>query len=47
MLNGDANEALEYLKKLSSLDPLPYWRHFVDGEKLLCHLFWVDGKSTN
>ena len=37
--DGDAKAALAYLEKLSSVDPMMYWRHEVDDGGVLLHLF--------
>jgi hypothetical protein len=41
----DSRSALAYLRSLKSRDPTMYWKHTVDKEGRLEHLFWCDGKS--
>ncbi|XP_058753695.1 protein FAR1-RELATED SEQUENCE 5-like [Vicia villosa] len=41
----DGKNALHYLHGLASDDPMMFYRHTVDGEGRLEHLFWCDGIS--
>ncbi|XP_039684068.1 protein FAR1-RELATED SEQUENCE 5 [Medicago truncatula] len=41
----DGKNALQYLHGLASNDSLMFYRHTVDGEGRLEHLFWCDGIS--
>ncbi|CAJ2631983.1 unnamed protein product [Trifolium pratense] len=40
----DSRAALAYLRSLKSSDPAMYWKHTVDKEGRLQHLFWSDGR---
>ncbi|XP_039690635.1 protein FAR1-RELATED SEQUENCE 5-like [Medicago truncatula] len=42
---SDADEAVEFLKELSRTDDMMYWRHTVNEDGTLQHLFWCDGVS--
>ena len=44
LLERDDIEALKFLKRLETLDPLLYWKHEADNDGLLHHLVWVDGR---
>ncbi|KAK7281324.1 hypothetical protein RIF29_09200 [Crotalaria pallida] len=39
----DAQNAIKYLKCMAFTDNVRYWRHRVDGNGVLSHLFWSDG----
>jgi hypothetical protein len=41
--HSDAEGALEFLKGMCSRDDMMYWRHTVNEEGMLQHLFWCDG----
>lgn len=41
----DAKAACEYLESLRSRDETMFWRHKVDGNGRLSHLFWCDGAA--
>jgi hypothetical protein len=41
----DSRAALSYLRSLKNGDPSLFWKHTVDKEGRLEHLFWCDGKS--
>jgi hypothetical protein len=41
----DADEAVEFLKGLSRTDDMMFWRHTVNEDGTLRHLFWCDGVS--
>ncbi|CAJ2664161.1 protein FAR1-RELATED SEQUENCE 5-like [Trifolium pratense] len=41
----DSRAALAYLRSLKSSDPTMYWKHTVDKQGRLEHLFWSDGRS--
>lgn len=44
--NGsDAEEALEFLKEMCIKDDMMYWKHTVNEDGTLQHLFWCDGVS--
>lgn len=42
---NDSRAALSYLRSLKSGDPTLFWKHTVDKEGRLEHLFWCDGRS--
>lgn len=42
---GDAKAAIRYLRQLCTIDPLMYWKHEVDEEGKLRHMFWADDDS--
>jgi len=42
---SDAGEAVEFLKGLSVTDDKMYWKHTVNEDGSLQHLFWCDGVS--
>ncbi|GAU39404.1 hypothetical protein TSUD_323520 [Trifolium subterraneum] len=41
----DSRAALAYLRSLKRSDPTMYWKHTVDKQGRLKHLFWSDGRS--
>ncbi|GAU28458.1 hypothetical protein TSUD_294620 [Trifolium subterraneum] len=41
----DSRAALSYLRSLKNGDPTLFWKHTVDKEGRLEHLFWCDGRS--
>lgn len=45
MQQSDAKSALKYLRGLASDDPMMFYRHSVDDEGRLQHLFFCDGYS--
>ncbi|KAJ1443666.1 MULE transposase domain [Sesbania bispinosa] len=45
LLVSDVKAAFAYLRKLQSRDSNMFWRHTVDAEGRLEHLFWCDGTS--
>lgn len=42
---SDAQAALSFLESTRLTDEMLFWRHTVDGEGRLKHLFWCDGVS--
>lgn len=42
---SDAKPALGYLKAMKVKDDLMFWKHTIDKEGHLEHLFWCDGVS--
>jgi len=42
---SDAEEAVEFLKGLSVTDDKMYWKHTVNEDESLQHLFWCNGAS--
>lgn len=42
---SDAKAALCYLERLGSKDEMMFWKHTVDADGRLEHLFWCDGVS--
>ncbi|XP_057452744.1 protein FAR1-RELATED SEQUENCE 5-like [Lotus japonicus] len=45
MHGSEVRAALKYLRGLESNGAQMFWRHKVDGEGKLQHLFWCDGES--
>ncbi|RHN81800.1 putative transcription factor FAR family [Medicago truncatula] len=43
--NSDAEQAVNFLKHMSSKDDMMFWRHTVHADGSLQHLFWCDGVS--
>jgi hypothetical protein len=44
-MNSDAEDALEFLKSMCLRDDMMYWKHIVNADGTLQHLFWCDGVS--
>jgi hypothetical protein len=43
--SSDADDTLDFLKGLCSKDEMMYWRHIVDEDGTLQHLFWSNAVS--
>lgn len=43
--NSNAYGALEFLKGISDKDDMMFWKHIMDENGMLQHLFWCNGVS--
>jgi hypothetical protein len=41
----DGEHAIDFIKQMCCRDDMMYWRHTVNEDGTLCHLFWCDGIS--